>query len=71
MLLKKGKKIRLEKKEYLSIPSQFIAFLTGLIDGDGYIQITKTTKGFITIKLVIQLYLEDLFTLEYIHSVSN
>jgi LAGLIDADG endonuclease len=67
--LKKGKKIRLEKKEYLSIPSQFIAFLTGLIDGDGYIQITKTTKGFITIKLAIQLHLDDLSTLEYIHSV--
>ena len=67
--LKKGKKIRLEKKEYLSIPSQFIAFLTGLIDGEGYIQITKTTKGFITIKLAIQLHLDDLSTLEYIHSV--
>ena len=67
--LKKGKKIRLEKKEYLSIPSQFIAFLTGLIDGDGHIQITKTTKGFITIKLAIQLHLDDLSTLEYIHSV--
>ena len=43
--------------------------MAGIIDGDGYIQITKTTKGFITIKLVIQLHLEDLSTLEYIHSV--
>ena len=52
--LKKGNKnIRLDKKEYLSIPSSFIAFLAGLIDGDGYIQITRTKKGFITIKLVI------------------
>ena len=68
--LKKGKKeIRLDKKEYLSIPSYFLAFLAGIIDGDGYIQITKTTKGFITIKLVIQIHLEDISTLEYIKSV--
>jgi LAGLIDADG DNA endonuclease family protein len=68
--LKKGnKKIRLDKKEYLSIPSSFLAFLAGLIDGDGYIQVSRTTKGFITIKLVISLHLEDISTLEYIRSV--
>jgi hypothetical protein len=67
--LKKGKQLRLDKKEYLSIPYQFISYLVGLIDGDGYIQITKTTKGFITIKMVIELGLDDLSTLEYIHSV--
>lgn len=67
--LKKGKQLRLDKNEYLSIPSQFISFIVGLIDGNGYIQITKTTKGFITIKLVIGLGLEDLSTLEHIHSV--
>lgn len=68
--LKKGNKIRTEaKKEYLSTPYQFIAFFAGFIDGDGYIQITRTTKGFIAIKLVITLSLEDLSTLEYIHSV--
>ena len=66
---KKGRKIRLDKEEYLSIPNQFIAFLVGLIDGDGYISITKTTKGFITIKLVICLSLEDISSLEYIYSV--
>lgn len=59
----------MEKEEYISIPSSFIAFLAGLIDGDGYIQITKTTKGFIAIKLVISLHLNDISTLEYIHSV--
>lgn len=67
--LKKGKQLRLDKNEYLSIPYQFISFLVGFIDGDGYIQITKTTKGFIAIKLVIGLGLDDLSTLEYIHSV--
>jgi hypothetical protein len=67
--LKKGKKIRTDKIEYLSIPYQFIAYMTGFIDGDGYIQIAKTTKGYIAIRLVITLSLEDLSTLEYIHSV--
>ena len=68
--LKKGRKLRCnDKKEYLQIPCRFIAFLVGLIDGDGYIQITKTTKGFITIKLSIGLGLEDVSTLEYIKSV--
>lgn len=68
--LKKGNKnLRFNKQEYISIPSSFIAFIVGLIDGDGYIQISKTQKGFITMKLVISLHLEDLSTLEYIHSV--
>lgn len=55
--------------EYMNIPKSFISFFVGLVDGDGYIQITKTTKGFITIKLVISLHINDLSTLEYIHSV--
>lgn len=68
--LKKGNKsLRLNKQDYLEIPSSFLGFLVGLIDGDGYIQVTKTSKGFIAIKLVISLHLEDISTLEYIHSV--
>ena len=68
--LKKGKNnSRLKNQEYLTIPSSFLAFFAGLVDGDGYIQITKTTKGFITMKLVISLHLEDLSTLQYINSV--
>jgi hypothetical protein len=67
--LKKGNQVRLNKEEYLIIPYQFIAFLVGLIDGDGYIRINKTTKGYISINLVIVLHLDDLSTLEYIHSV--
>ena len=69
--IKKGKIIRSNKNEYLTIPYQFISFLVGLIDGDGYIKITKTTKGFIAIKLVIILTLKDLSTLEYLQSVLN
>lgn len=67
--LKKGNKIRLDTKDYLLIPYQFISFLVGLIDADGYIQITKTTKGFIAIKLILGLSIEDISTLEYIHSI--
>lgn len=70
--LKKGNKnVRLNKENYLSIPSCFLSFLVGFIDGDGYIQITKTTKGFITIKLVISIHLKDISTLEYIRSILN
>jgi len=68
-LKKSNKNLRLDKQEYISIPPSFIAFLAGLIDGDGYIQITKTSKGYVTIKLVLSLHLEDLSTLEYIVSV--
>lgn len=68
--LKKTKKILVHaKKDYVSTPASFLAFLVGLIDGDGYIQITKTTKGFITIKLTISLHIDDISTLEYIHSI--
>lgn len=69
--LKKGNKLILNKNEYLSIPFQFIAWLVGFIDGDGYIQITETNRGYIAIKLVIVLQLKDLSTLKYIESVLN
>ena len=68
--LNKGNKVlRLSKQEYNLIPSSFLAFLVGFIDGDGYIQVTKTSKGFITMKLVISLHLDDISILNYIHSV--
>jgi hypothetical protein len=67
--LKNGKVKRLDKIEYLSIPYEFIAFLVGFIDGDGYIRINKTSKGYIAINLVIVLNIEDISTLEYINSV--
>src|SRR5690606_24834362 len=72
--LRKGnKKIRLYKKEYGGslVPPSFLAFLAGLIDGDGYIQVTRTTKGFIAIKLTISIHLKDISILEYVHSVLN
>jgi hypothetical protein len=70
--LKRGKRdLKIDKQKYLSIPVSFIAFLVGLIDGDGYIQIAKTGKGYIVMKLVISLHLKDLSTIEYIKSVLN
>lgn len=68
--IKKGNKnVRLDKKEYLSIPPSFLAFFAGFVDGDGYIQITRTTRGYIAIKLAIIIHLDDISTLEYIQSV--
>jgi hypothetical protein len=64
-----NRKNRLSSNEYISIPSSFIGFLVGFIDGDGYIQIVKTEKGYISLKLVISIHLEDISTLNYIQSV--
>jgi hypothetical protein len=60
---------RLSEQDYLSIPYSFLGFLAGFIDGDGYIKITKTTKGYIQLNLEISLQLNDISTIEYIHSV--
>ena len=61
--------MRSNKDKYLSIPFSFLSFLVGLIDGDGYIQIAKTGKGYIAMKLVISIHVNDISTLQYIHSV--
>lgn len=67
--LKKSRKIRLDKSEFLSIPYSFLAMLVGFIDGDGHILIHKTTKGFIKMNLAISLDIKDLPLLYYVHSV--
>jgi hypothetical protein len=51
------------------IPYSFISMLVGFIDGDGYISIIKSAKGFITIKLEIRLELKDILLLEYFKSI--
>lgn len=59
-----------ESKLYaLNIPISFLAMLLGFIDGDGYIAITKTSKGLISISLVIALQGADRAILEYFKSV--
>jgi hypothetical protein len=66
---KNGRKERLDKKEFLSIPYSFLAMIVGFIDGDGYISITKSTKGFITLNITISLHIKDLSALQYIQTV--
>jgi len=66
---KKGRKPKIHKDEFLSIPYSFLSMLVGLIDGDGYISITKTLRGYIRINLIISLDIRDLPMLEYIKSI--
>ena len=51
------------------IPYSFLAMFVGLIDGDGYISVNKTSKGYIVIELNLALHLRDLDLIKYIHSV--
>ncbi len=60
---------RLTSDEYLSIPKSFIAFLVGFIDGDGYIQISKSNKDFVSFNLAISIHLNDISVLYYIQYV--
>ena len=62
--LKNKKEVNLSK---ISIP--FLSIFVGFIDGDGYLSITKSKKGFLTIKFVISLHRNDLSTLEYFQSI--
>lgn len=44
----------------------FLSFLVGLIDGDGYIQARKKSNGYIEFNLVLTFQNRDLATFEYI-----
>lgn len=48
--------------------ARFLAFLVGVIDGDGYIQLRKRSNGYIEFNLVITFNNRDLATFEYILS---
>nr|YP_009029701.1 hypothetical protein [Magnusiomyces capitatus]AHY04954.1 hypothetical protein [Magnusiomyces capitatus] len=41
----------------------------GFIDGDGYIHVGRTTKGYMRMKLVMNLHMRDYSTLEYFKEV--
>ena len=58
-----------QKAKYLDIPYNFISLLAGIIDGDGYIAVTRTTKGYIEILLIISLDHNDRGLLEYIQNI--
>lgn len=55
----RGQKPIADKSKYLNIPFSFLATLAGIIDGDGYIAITRTAKGYIGILLTISLDIRD------------
>lgn len=57
-----------DKSQYLQIPFSFLATLAGLIDGDGYISITRTTKGTIEVLLAIALDIKDELMLRHIQT---
>lgn len=66
----KLKKIKEEiKKESINIPKGFLEMFVGFIDGDGYIHVGRTTKGYIRIKIVINLHMKDYSTLEYFKEI--
>ena len=49
-----------------NVDVSFLAFLVGVIDGDGYIYGRKKSNGYFEFNLVIALHNRDLATLEYI-----
>jgi hypothetical protein len=55
-----------DKLIYTSLNSNFLVVLVGIIDGDGYISINKTTKGYIEINLTISLDIKDMDMLNFI-----
>lgn len=69
--LRGGKPRSSADKEYaLSVPSNFLAMFIGVLDGDGYISITKAhAKESISICLVLAVQGEDRAMLEYFKSV--
>lgn len=69
--VKKGWKELNDRNRIFNVPYSFLAMLVGLIDGDGYISITKTKKNFIKICLVISFHKDDISTLNYLRSVLN
>jgi hypothetical protein len=58
-----------DKLYALDIPYNFLSLLIGLIDGDGYLSITKTSAGYIRLGLIISLHPRDTELLEYVKSV--
>lgn len=58
-----------DKLKYVNIPYSFLAMFIGLVDGDGYIKVTKTVKGHIALELVLSLDIGEESLLRYIHSV--
>ena len=57
-----------DKSSFLNISPSFLAVLAGLIDGDGYISITRSSTGYIAIILSISLDIRDQLMLKDIQT---
>ena len=57
-----------DKAKYANVPYSFLSMFVGLVDGDGYIKITKTTTGYISMELVLSLDIQELPMLTYIRN---
>ena len=62
----RGRKPLEAKIRFLYILFPFLAMVVGLIDGDGYIAVTKKAKGYIEILLVLALDIRDMDLLTHI-----
>lgn len=68
----RGRKPRTDQEKQIflfSIPFDFISMFIGLIDGDGYIAITKVNLDNIRIELVLSVHIKDLKLLQHIQNV--
>lgn len=52
-----------------NISVNFLSLFKGFVDGDGYIKITKTPKGYIRLGLVINLHISELPLIEYLKNI--
>jgi hypothetical protein len=57
-----------KKGKFLDVPYSFLAMLLGLIDGDGYLKVTKTTKGGLQVEMVLSLHIDELPLLQHIQA---
>lgn len=58
-----------DKIEYSNISYGFLSIFIGFIDGDGYLQITKSGKNYIRMQLVISVDMRDLELLKHFYEV--
>lgn len=69
----RGRKTRTdtEKESFKKVPISFLAMFVGLVDGDGYISVTRTAKGAISLTLVLSLEIAEAPLLYELQSMLN
>lgn len=66
---KANQKLKKNRENIINIPVKIFNLFKGLIDGAGYIKITKTPKGYIRLGIVINLHIYELPLLEYLKDI--